>query len=166
VYDGESNFYSKDVRIWGYGYPERNAIKEHALVIPFGASNLLLKNMYTAVGDETDKVLFGLSFKFITEGAYAQKRLPAKMFDQLHEQPTFKRLQAARPDLFRVSTDPEDAIAEISRFHVQSSDSPEETMRLMRGYTKDAQHIRTIGRALEHTILASVKGPLEDGRQM
>jgi len=134
--------------------PERDLEGETILRLETGTIDLLPLNFSTS----HDEHLFGLSEKFLTQSPYSEKRLPPKMLEQLLKgSPFLKRMQTKRPDIFKVTTDPEAAMDRIREFHWSKSGKDEDDNALLfERYHQEAIEITKIGNLLEDRILASL----------
>lgn len=113
-------------------------------------SDLLLSNIYTTRRNE----LFGLAAHFLFEGPYAHKRLPEKVLKKLMDS-GLKRFNQPRYNVFRLTTDPEEAKEIFARFHVNKS-NPEEANRAVSEALAEAREKYPQGLRLSEFVLERI----------
>jgi hypothetical protein len=139
--------------------PEKTRIGKYELVICDDTGDLLTKNFYDARWKGDDASLFGLSSDFLTKGHYAHKRLPKEMLDNLLNDSglsKFSTQESKLPDMFRVSTDPEDALAEIAHFHINDKESEEDMSRHLKRYMAETLEKIKVAKIIRNIVLAKV----------
>jgi hypothetical protein len=129
----------------------KDLLNTDSLLLETGALDLMYKNFTTP----EDGHGFGLSSEFLFKGPYSEKRLPPEMLDELLNDKRLARAAQRRPDIFKVSTDPEEARAEIARFHI-----PDGATSMPREYLDEMTELLKYSERLERIPLASIeKGP-------
>lgn len=128
--------------------PAAGITSDNRLYLERNAIDLAYKNILTV----RDGHAFGLSSEFLLGSPYGERRLPKDMYNSLLEDPRLRSLQQKRPDIFRITDDPDEARHELAQQHVPAEGAD------FRDYLKHMYRVADQARIFEERVLARTPG--------